>query len=770
MQLIQRAARRALSLSVKKQLGALLFALVGILTVLAALSHNLWALLSLLVFMGILTAVALIKVDFYFQRVRSASSVVRPDSQQNQSQRIGALQSWGRRSNIPTSKFVQRLTTLRTVDGRDVLVSSATAGRWSWSDMAAALEMYRLGGEARLQVLHVLETSRRFSLLHLADVCFRQNLLSDDLLNAATLYRYVYDREGYEPYLKKRRGEFFLDSLIRTGQIEEALQLKGIYDSGVISADDAQLFLANAENLFLSGSSWDAAGWLQKVNRVYERAGLARLALEEGTSAAFLRLTAEAPQAVTGGPLVSIIMPVYNADEFTDRAISSALNQSYRNLEVIIVDDGSDQESRQRLQKWDDADPRVRVILNNSNAGAYTSRNTGFAEASGEYTTIFDGDDWQHPQKIELLVAAAMKENGRRLVTSPWTRADENLFFHYRGWRGAFITPAHVSTMFHTSTVRTKLGYWDSVRKAADTEFLLRYRILVNADEPLEVSAAPLTVSLVGSSNLSIEDFRLGYRSPDRIAYRDSYEHWHEQLRSGHESGMLNFPQTCRAFPAPQRFLPQGNRNEVDLDVLFVADFGAGLQQPPGLHEHLSAALSKDLKVGLMHYPSLISSGGVSSKFSDDHMNLFALGRAYRVEITDRVRSNIVNVHGCGSFQYTRQYESQQSAQRIIVWLDQPPYDPASGNHFYEIATIERNIIATFNGPLTWVALNEESMKGLLLSGGNARADSSQQLLASRLRSTAHNADGTSDLLIESDSFLPASMGIKMALGSDTHD
>ena len=58
------------------------------------------------------------------------------------------------------------------------------------------------------------------------------------------------------------------------------------------------------------------------------------------------------PTPVTDGPLVSIVMPVYRPDEYTDLAIQSAINQSYRNIEIIIVDDGSGGDAAERLNKW----------------------------------------------------------------------------------------------------------------------------------------------------------------------------------------------------------------------------------------------------------------------------------------------------------------------------------------------------------------------------------------------------------------------------------
>ena len=66
----------------------------------------------------------------------------------------------------------------------------------------------------------------RSALLHLADLCYRQNILKDDILNASTLYTFVYQRLGAEPFQNKRRGEFFLDALARTGQGAEVIGFK----------------------------------------------------------------------------------------------------------------------------------------------------------------------------------------------------------------------------------------------------------------------------------------------------------------------------------------------------------------------------------------------------------------------------------------------------------------------------------------------------------------------------------------------------------------
>ena len=714
----QQALRRIARLSPKKKVAAASCALLFALVVVAAYARTFWLLGVLIVVLVAALAVGVLHLDRLLKASRRAAMrATAAHSKLASTPRPGALVEWGARSRIPGARLAQRLTKLRSVDGRDVLVSAATQGRWGWRDLAVALEMYRMGGTTRRSVEPVLGKTPRTVLLHLGDLCFRQNILQDDILNAATLYKYVFQQLGAKPFQNKRRGEFFLDALARTGQGEEVIRLQGLYNADEKNANDLHLYRANAASPF-KDNSVDVDDWLAEINDIYERAGLSRLSLAEGSASAFLRLKAEVPEPVTDGPLVTIVMPVYKPDEYTDLAIQSALNQSYRNIEIIIVDDGSGGDAAERLNKWPAIDGRIKVVLNEPNAGAYTSRNIGYSMAQGEFITIFDGDDWQHPQKIERLVRGAQKQTDGRLVSAPWTRADEDLFFQFRGWRGAFITPAHVSTMFHTPTIRKHLGHWDSVRKAADTEFILRYQALVNSKEPYQVCEAPLTLSLVGSSNLSMEDFRLGYRSPDRVSYRDSYEHWHKKIRSGEHSGYLDFPLAERAFPAPSRFLPSGTtQQDLELDTLLVGDFGADSRVAELMLEHLASAAGMGQRIGLMHYPSLLHTAAIDHSYSDELMDAFHEGRIVRVEVTDRVRSAAVNVYDPTAFQYSRELRSGHTADAVSVWTDEPPYNWETDEHKYEVGTVERNLLSVFGGPVLWFPLNERTLKVITESG-----------------------------------------------------
>lgn len=98
--------------------------------------------------------------------------------------------------------------------------------------------------------------------------------------------------------------------------------------------------------------------------------------------------------------LVTVVVPVYNVEQYLDRCISSIVNQTYTNLEVILVDDGSPDRCPQMCDEWAQRDSRIKVI-HKKNAGLGMARNTGIENANGEYICFFDSDDYIEPVTIE---------------------------------------------------------------------------------------------------------------------------------------------------------------------------------------------------------------------------------------------------------------------------------------------------------------------------------------------------------------------------------
>lgn len=107
-------------------------------------------------------------------------------------------------------------------------------------------------------------------------------------------------------------------------------------------------------------------------------------------------------------PLISIIVPVYNVEEFLPKCIDSILAQTYENLEIILVEDGTKDNSGQICDAYAEKDSRIKVI-HKENGGLSSARNAGMDVARGEYFGFVDSDDWIEPETYECLMTVAQK-------------------------------------------------------------------------------------------------------------------------------------------------------------------------------------------------------------------------------------------------------------------------------------------------------------------------------------------------------------------------
>ena len=104
-------------------------------------------------------------------------------------------------------------------------------------------------------------------------------------------------------------------------------------------------------------------------------------------------------------PLISIIVPVYNVEEYLDRCIDSLINQTFHRLEIILVDDGSTDDSAIICDKWKEKDKRITTIRK-ANGGQGSARNLGMRLSHGDYIGFVDSDDYIAPNLLESVVKA----------------------------------------------------------------------------------------------------------------------------------------------------------------------------------------------------------------------------------------------------------------------------------------------------------------------------------------------------------------------------
>ncbi len=109
-------------------------------------------------------------------------------------------------------------------------------------------------------------------------------------------------------------------------------------------------------------------------------------------------------------PLISVIVPIYNVEKYLDRCVESIVNQTYMNLEIILVDDGSPDNCPKMCDEWAQKDTRIKVI-HKENGGLSDARNAGMPFVTGEIVSFIDSDDWIELNMFEKMLSQMQKDN-----------------------------------------------------------------------------------------------------------------------------------------------------------------------------------------------------------------------------------------------------------------------------------------------------------------------------------------------------------------------
>lgn len=215
----------------------------------------------------------------------------------------------------------------------------------------------------------------------------------------------------------------------------------------------------------------------------------------------------EGPHVGSEGPRVSVVVPTYERADLVGRAVDSALAQTVGDLEVVVVDDGSTDGTREAVEAV--ADPRVRYLAHETNRGVSAARNTGVEGARGDYVAFLDSDDEWLPRKLERQLAA-LDDRGDGWVGAYCDVATAGL-------SGAGRLAAAVSeTLFRSSAPR------EGGRELAES--LLTMRVFMGPGSTLLVDRDAVIATGGFDEGLSIyEDWDLVLRvlSGGKIAYVD---------------------------------------------------------------------------------------------------------------------------------------------------------------------------------------------------------------------------------------------------------
>lgn len=181
---------------------------------------------------------------------------------------------------------------------------------------------------------------------------------------------------------------------------------------------------------------------------------------------------------------ISIIVPAYNVEEYIAKCIESLINQTFRNIEIIVIDDGSTDNTGLLIDQYAKKDPRI-VVIHQKNGGLPKARNTGLDKAKGEFIMFLDSDDWLEEnccevvfdelerEKLELLFFEYSKEYKNKTVPMK-TYQQEKLYYNAQGEKDFFLYDMRTITAWgkiYSAELIGEQRFNENMRTAEDVDF-----------------------------------------------------------------------------------------------------------------------------------------------------------------------------------------------------------------------------------------------------------------------------------------------------------
>ncbi len=378
-------------------------------------------------------------------------------------------------------------------------------------------------------------------------------------------------------------------------------------DESTVSAETRWAVECDLANPALwQGEELDERRWLDLLSRPFVDGRVEAVTLEGAGETPFARLRASAPrldaEAMKAGGMVSVVMSAFRPDRDIFAAARSILDQTWANLELLVVDDASPPSYDEVLAEVARLDPRVRVLRAPSNGGTYQARNLAFREASGEFMTFQDSDDWSHPRRIEVQVRALLDDPSILATRTPAIRAYPDLSLTWPGYPAQ--RPNASSLLFRRLPVHDLIGDFDAVRKSADMEYPRRLQA-VRPKSVRDVDGfGPMAITQLRGGSLSRSDAVPGWIRWTRLSYQDAYLEWHERIKMGSADPRVT-SEGPRPFPLPDpTWSPWRAGTEVPrghFDVVVLGDWRSGRGPHRELLDEMRLLASAGLRVGIAH-------------------------------------------------------------------------------------------------------------------------------------------------------------------------
>lgn len=594
---------------------------------------------------------------------------------------------------------------------RDIMAFEATGNTYTYEELKSAVTN---GEEIKSAVTSILRLGALGRVVLLQDTEVDDREIGQELLrlviswlsrDKATQYRY-----------------FLIQFYILNQCYKDAADLLAA-DSGLDRTSHKHLH-TDLLNPFIRGDDTDEARWLRGFNIPFRKFNLSPIAINKGTSVPFDGLRSQVPgdreSTFSSDKLVSVIFTSFQPerDAFFN-AVSSVLNQTWKNLEVIIVNDSSGSEYESIFEEIAELDHRVRVITTERNGGTYLARNLGFGIAQGDYLTGHDDDDWSHPQRLETQVAFLEHNQDLAGCRVHSIACDENLALTRLG--KATPEERNASTLMVTRETWQAVGGFLPVRKAGDTELYLRIeRLTQRKVADLQV---PLTVIRKAAGSLSNAEFQTGWNHPARRSFKAAYAHWHQnasdqELRLG--------PHAALNLDIPHRFQTSDDEDPQHFDVILVGDWHPLGGPQRSMLEEIKALLLTGKRIGIMHLEPARFMSSKERPLSETILELINTGQVTNVLYDDPATADLLVLRYPPIMQFPPAVPTAVRANKMIILANQAPEEVDGRDIRYIPSLVHKNSVEIFGSEVMWVpqsAMIRERLKGRLPDDAIAEFD-----------------------------------------------
>ncbi len=449
---------------------------------------------------------------------------------------------------------------------------------------------------------------------------------------------------------------------------------------------------------------------LDWINAVLAQTDIPPLALRDDPGQPpYDRLTTTRPlPTVTDGPLVTVLIAAHDAADTLPTALRALREQTWRNLEILVLDDASPSPDTLAVARdFAARDPRIRAIAMPENGGAYVARNHGLAQARGEFVTLHDADDWAHPLRIETQVRHLQAHPDMLGCLTLQARVRDDLRFTRWTGEGHFIIPNTSSFLFRRAPVLRDFGGWDRVRISADNELIRRIRQVHGRGAVEQLQGGPLAFQRDGDSSVVADEFLgiNGFLYGARRAYAEAQTRHRD--RNSQNAPALRYASAARPFPAPAMLHPNRPARGQPRHIPVV--LGSELRMRGGsvksCAEEMAFHRRHGLGLGVMEmFRYDLHNTAPRTAMLDEVRDLIDGQVIEQVVYGDHVSCDLLLLRYPPCLWHDQRYLPRIDAKAIKVIVNQPPmsdYGP-EGVPRYDIATCAANIRRWFGRDATW--------------------------------------------------------------------